>query len=314
MLGPTTNKTSKICLAFLRARAIPLLAYLAYFFKQCGAYSRFVRLHKPIGIWLLMWPTVWALWIAAEGIPESRMLLVFVTGTIVLRSAGCIINDYADRFIDPHVERTRDRPLATGEVSVGGALTIFGVLMLIGLGLVLMLNRLTQLLACFGAIVTIVYPFTKRFISAPQFVLGIAFSWGVPMAFAAQLGEVPRVGWLLFVVTMSWVLIYDTEYAMADREDDLKLGVSSTAILFGDMDRVLVGVMQLLFLAGLFLVGQIVELRTSFLASLVPVGALMLYQQYLIRERDPQKCFYAFLNNAWTGGFVFAGIVLHYCL
>ena len=188
-----------------------------------------------------MWPALWALWIGADGVPEGRILFVFGVGTIVLRSAGCIINDYADRFIDPHVERTRDRPLATGEVSVSEAFIVFGALMLIGLGLVLTLNRLTQLLAVFGALVTIVYPFTKRFISAPQFVLGIAFSWGVPMAFAAQLGEVPRVGWLLFIVTMSWVLIYDTEYAMVDRDDDLRLGVRSTAILFGDMDRVFVG-------------------------------------------------------------------------
>jgi 4-hydroxybenzoate polyprenyltransferase len=298
----------------MRAWLNSLGSFLGIFLKQYGAYLRLVRLHKPIGIWLLMWPALWALWIGAEGVPESYILFVFVLGTIVLRSAGCIINDYADRFIDPHVERTRDRPLATGEVSVTEALAIFGALMLIGLGLMLTLNRLTQLLAIFGALVTIIYPFTKRFISTPQFVLGIAFSWGVPMAFAAQLGEVPRVGWLLFIVTMSWVLIYDTEYAMVDREDDLKLGVHSTAIFFGDMDRVFVGVMQLVFLVGLFLVGRIVELRIWFLVALVLAGALMLYQQHLIRERDPQQCFAAFLNNAWAGGFVFGGIALHYYL
>jgi 4-hydroxybenzoate polyprenyltransferase len=309
-----TNASSRIALDRIRTRLAPVGRYLQILFKQYGAYARLARLHRPVGIWLLLWPTLWALWIGAEGIPDGRILFVFVLGTIVLRSAGCIINDYADRFIDPHVERTRDRPLATGEVSVAEAFIVFGALMLIGLGLVLTLNRLTQLLAGIGAIVTILYPFTKRFISAPQFVLGVAFSWGVPMAFAAQLGEVPRVGWLLFIVTMTWVLIYDTEYAMVDRDDDLKLGVRSTAILFGDMDRVFIGGMQVMFLLGLHLVGQSAELGLWYQVSLVPAGALMLYQQHLIKERDPQGCFRAFLNNAWAGGIVFAGLGLAYLL
>ena len=309
---PTSNNTSKLSLVLVRVRSSSLGRYLQVLFKQYGAYARLARLHRPIGIWLLLWPALWALWIGAEGVPDSGILFVFVLGTIVLRSAGCIINDYADRFIDPHVERTRDRPLATGEVTVAEAFIVFGALMLIGLGLVLTLNRLTQLLAVIGAIVTVLYPFTKRFISAPQFVLGVAFSWGVPMAFAAQLGEVPRVGWLLFIVTMMWVLIYDTEYAMVDREDDLKLGVRSTAILFGDLDVVFIGGMQLMFLLGLFLVGQSEELGLWYQVALVPVGALMLYQQYLIKARDPQRCFAAFLNNAWAGGLVFAGIALAY--
>jgi len=280
--------------------------------KHFGAYARLARLHRPIGIWLLLWPTLWALWIAAEGVPDGRILSVFVLGTIVLRSAGCIINDYADRHIDPHVSRTRDRPMATGEVSVTEALAVFVALMLIGLGLVLTLNRLTQSLAIVGAVVTVVYPFAKRLVSAPQFVLGIAFSWGVPMAFAAQLGHVPREGWLLFVVTMIWVVIYDTEYAMVDRDDDLRLGVKSTAVLFGDLDRVFIGGFQLMFLAGLLLVGQSAELSTEYLAGLAPAGALMLYQQYLIKDRDPQRSFSAFLNNAWVGGFVFVGILFAY--
>ena len=280
--------------------------------KHFGAYARLARLHRPIGIWLLLWPTLWALWIAAEGVPDGRILSVFVLGTIVLRSAGCIINDYADRHIDPHVSRTRDRPMATGEVSVTEALAVFVALMLIGLGLVLTLNRLTQSLAIVGAVVTVVYPFAKRLVSAPQFVLGIAFSWGVPMAFAAQLGHVPREGWLLFVVTMIWVVIYDTEYAMVDRDDDLRLGVKSTAVLFGDLDRVFIGGLQLMFLAGLLLVGQNAELSTEYLAGLAPAGALMLYQQYLIKDRDPQRSFRAFLNNAWVGGFVFVGILFAY--
>jgi len=280
--------------------------------KHFGAYARLARLHRPIGIWLLLWPTLWALWIAAEGVPDGRILSVFVLGTIVLRSAGCIINDYADRHIDPHVSRTRDRPMATGEVSVTEALAVFVALMLIGLGLVLTLNRLTQSLAIVGAVVTVVYPFAKRLVSAPQFVLGVAFSWGVPMAFAAQLGHVPREGWLLFIVTMIWVVIYDTEYAMVDRDDDLRLGVKSTAVLFGDLDRVFIGGFQLMFLAGLLLVGQSAELSTEYLAGLAPAGALMLYQQYLIKDRDPQRSFSAFLNNAWVGGFVFVGILFAY--
>lgn len=290
----------------------PLVRYLRLLLKHFGAYARLARLHRPIGIWLLLWPTLWALWIAAEGVPDGRILSVFVLGTIVLRSAGCIINDYADRHIDPHVSRTRDRPMATGEVSVTEALAVFAALMLIGLGLVLTLNRLTQSLAIVGAVVTVVYPFAKRLVSAPQFVLGIAFSWGVPMAFAAQLGHVPREGWLLFVVTMIWVVIYDTEYAMVDRDDDLRLGVKSTAVLFGDLDRVFIGGLQLMFLAGLLLVGQSAELSTEYLAGLAPAGALMLYQQYLIKDRDPQRSFSAFLNNAWVGGFVFVGILFAY--
>jgi len=290
----------------------PLVRYLRLLLKHFGAYARLARLHRPIGIWLLLWPTLWALWIAAEGVPDGRTLSVFVLGTIVLRSAGCIINDYADRHIDPHVSRTRDRPMATGEVSVTEALAVFAALMLIGLGLVLTLNRLTQSLAIVGAVVTVVYPFAKRLVSAPQFVLGVAFSWGVPMAFAAQLGHVPREGWLLFVVTMIWVVIYDTEYAMVDRDDDLRLGVKSTAVLFGDLDRVFIGGLQLMFLAGLLLVGQSAELGTKYLAGLAPAGALMLYQQYLIKDRDPQRSFSAFLNNAWVGGFVFVGILFAY--
>ncbi len=292
----------------------PLGQYLQLLLKQFANYARLARLHRPIGIWLLLWPTLWALWIAAEGVPDVKILFVFVLGTVVLRSAGCIVNDYADRFIDPHVSRTRERPLATGEVSESEALVLFVALMLIGLGLVLTLNSATQLLAIFGAVVTVVYPFAKRFIATPQFVLGVAFSWGVPMAFAAELGHVPRIGWLLFIVTMIWVVIYDTEYAMVDREDDLKLGVRSTAVLFGDLDRVFIGGFQVMFLVGLYLVGQSAELGIWYLAGLVPTGLLMIYQQRLIRYRDPQQSFTAFLNNAWAGGFVFAGIALAYLL
>lgn len=280
--------------------------------RQYGAYARLMRLHRPIGIWLLLWPTLWGVWIAAQGRPSPRVFLVFVIGTILVRSAGCVINDYADRAIDPHVRRTADRPLATGEVALGEALILFAGLMLIAFGLVLTLNRLTVLLAIGGAAVTMFYPFTKRFLSAPQFVLGVAFSWGVPMAFAAELGEVTRVGWLLFLAALSWVVVYDTQYAMADRADDLKIGVRSTAILFGDLDRLFVAGFQLLALATLALAGRNAELGAWFYGSLVVAGLLALYQQYLIHDRDAEKCFRAFLNNAWLGGAVFCGIVLDY--
>ena len=281
-------------------------------FQHYLAYVRLVRLHQPVGIWLLLWPTLWALWIAGEGRPEQRIFIIFVLGTVILRSAGCIINDYADRKIDPHIKRTRDRPLATGEVKVGEAIILFVGLMLIGLGLVLTMNRLTQGLAVIGALVTIIYPFSKRFISFPQFVLGIAFAWGVPMAFAAQLGAVPRVGWLLFITTIIWGVVYDTEYAMADRDEDLKIGAKSIAILFGDLDRIFVGALQLMFLGGLLLVGQSAELGSWFLVGVGAAAMMFVFQQRLIRDRDSVRCFLAFRNNATVGMCVFIGTMLDY--
>ena len=231
-------------------------AALSHFAK----YLRLMRLDKPIGIWLLMWPTLWALWIAGDGRPHEGVFLAMIVGTIVARSAGCVINDYADRNIDGRVARTANRPLATGEVAPEEALVLFGGLMLIALGIVSTLNALTIVFACFGAAITIAYPFAKRYISAPQFVLGVAFAWGVPMAFAAQLEAVPRVGWLLFLASVIWVVIYDTEYAMVDRDDDLEIGVKSTAIMLGEMDRAFIGAMQVLFFVTLLLVGRQVEL------------------------------------------------------
>ncbi len=280
--------------------------------SRAGAYARLVRLHQPVGIWLLLWPTLWALWIAGQGRPDQRVLVVFVLGTVVMRSAGCIVNDYADRKIDAHVWRTRNRPLATGEVSVGEALTLFVVLMLVGLGLVLTMNRLTQGLAVIGAMVTILYPFTKRLISFPQLVLGIAFAWGVPMAFAAQLATVPPVGWAMFGATIVWGIIYDTEYAMADRGDDLKIGVKSVAILLGDLDRLFVGIMQLLFLAALVWIGRTIRLGDWFNFGAAVAALLFLYQQYLILQRESVDCFTAFRNNAALGLCIFVGIVLDY--
>ena len=281
-------------------------------FARCGAYFRLMRLDRPIGIWLLLWPTLWALWIAGQGRPSGSVLLVVVLGTVVMRSAGCIINDFADRKIDLHVARTRERPLASGEVPIIGAVALFVVLMAIGLALVRLLNPLTQALAVAGALITIAYPYAKRFIAAPQFVLGIAFSWGVPMAFAAELGHVPSVGWLLFIVTMAWVVTYDTEYAMTDRPDDIKLGVKSTAVLFGELDRTFVGGLQILFLLGLILVGRRADLGDWYLAGVAAAAVFMLYQQHLIREREPRRCFNAFLNNAWLGLSILVGLVLDF--
>jgi 4-hydroxybenzoate polyprenyltransferase len=271
-----------------------------------------MRLHRPIGIWLLLWPTLWALWIAAAGRPRPQTFIVLVLGTILVRSAGCVINDFADRKIDPHVARTADRPLATGEVAPAEAIVLFTALMLIALGLVLSTNHLTVSLATVGAGLAIVYPFTKRFLSTPQFVLGLAFAWGVPMAFAAELGEVPRVGWLLFLAAVIWVVIYDTQYAMADRVDDLKIGVRSTAILFGDLDRGFIAGLQMLLLASLVLVGHSAELGPWYYGGLAAATAFGAYQQHLIRDRDAGQCFAAFLNNAWLGGGVFCGIALDY--
>ena len=275
-------------------------------------YWRLMRLHRPIGIWLLLWPTLWALWIASAGHPDATVFTILVLGTIVVRSAGCVINDFADRKIDPHVARTADRPLATGEVAPAEAVLLFGALMLIALGLVLNLNRLTLTFAAAGAFLTIVYPFTKRFLSTPQFVLGVAFSWGVPMAFAATSGDVPRVGWLLFLATVIWVVVYDTQYAMTDRPDDIKIGVRSTAILFGDLDRAFVAGLQALFLASLVLVGRSAGMGSWYYGGLAAGAVFCLYQAYLIKERDIVQSFRAFLNNAWLGAAIFAGILLDY--
>jgi len=271
-----------------------------------------MRMHRPIGIWLLLWPTLWAIWIASAGRPDPKVFLILVLGTIVVRAAGCVINDFVDRKIDPKVARTADRPLATGEVAPVEALILFGALMVIALGLVLSLNRLTLMFAFAGAFLTVVYPFTKRFLSTPQFVLGIAFSWGVPMAFAATAGDVPRVGWLLFLATVIWVVAYDTQYAMTDRPDDIKIGVRSTAILFGDLDRVFVAGLQALFLASLVLVGHSAAMGPWYYGGLAVASLLCLYQGYLIKERDIIQSFRAFLNNAWLGGAIFAGILLDY--
>jgi 4-hydroxybenzoate polyprenyltransferase len=285
---------------------------LAALLQHYSRYWRLMRLHRPIGIWLLLWPTLWALWIAGAGRPDPSVFVIMVLGTIIVRSAGCVINDYADRKIDPHVARTADRPLATGEVAPIEALLLFAALMLIALGLVLSLNSLTVMLAMAGALLTVLYPFAKRFLSAPQFVLGLAFSWGVPMAFAASTGSVSRLGWLLFLATVLWVVVYDTQYAMTDRDDDRKIGVKSTAILFGDSDRTIIAILQGLLLGSLALVGRNAELGPWYYIGLCAAALFCAYQAFLIRDRDAVNSFRAFLNNAWLGAAVFAGIVLDY--
>lgn len=280
--------------------------------QQLHNYARLMRLDKPIGIWLLLWPMLWALWIAGEGHPNAGVFVVFVLGVIIMRSAGCVLNDYADRNIDPYVERTRLRPIASGAVAPAEALTLFVALSLIAVGLATMLNRPTQMLAVVGALLTIVYPFIKRFVSIPQFILGAAFGWAVPMAFAAQTGDVSKLGWLIFTAALIWAVIYDTFYAMVDREDDLKLGVKSSAILFGDLDLFVIGGLQVLMLLTLVLIGNMAELGFWYFASVTLAAILMIYHQWLSRERTREGCFKAFLKNHYIGMIIFIGIVLHY--
>ena len=280
--------------------------------RQAGQYARLMRLDKPIGIWLLLWPTLWGLWIASKGQPDPRIFLVFVIGVITMRSAGCVINDFADRKIDPHVERTRVRPLAAGEVTPAEALILFAALGLIAIALVLTLNPLTRALAVVGALLTIVYPFTKRFFSAPQLVLGAAFGWGIPMAFAAQTGGIPRLAWLMWLTVVIWAVVYDTMYAMADRADDLKLGIKSTAILFGSADVFIVTLLQVILLLALALMGAAAQLGNWYTGFLAVTAGLMIFQRSLIKDREPEKCFRAFLNNQYIGAAIFSGIALDY--
>jgi len=279
---------------------------------QVRNYGRLMRVDKPIGIWLLLWPTLWALWLAGEGHPDQGLFIVFVLGVFIMRSAGCVLNDYVDRDIDPYVERTRNRPIASGAVAPMEALTLFVALGLIAIGLATMLNRPAQLLAIVAAGLTISYPFIKRFVSIPQFVLGAAFGWAVPMVFAAQTGEVPQLAWIVFGAALIWAVIYDTYYAMVDREDDRKLGVKSTALLFGEVDLFVIGGLQLIMLLALVFVGLRAELSAWYYVSVASAGGLMAYHQWLARDRQPAGCFKAFLHNHTIGLVIFIGIVLHY--
>ncbi|MCE3284163.1 MAG: 4-hydroxybenzoate polyprenyltransferase [Steroidobacteraceae bacterium] len=275
-------------------------------------YARLMRLDRPIGIWLLLWPCLWALWISAEGRPDERIFVIFLIGTFVMRSAGCVINDFADREFDPHVRRTANRPLARGAVSPAEALAVFAVLGLIALALLIPLNRPTQVLALVGGVLAVTYPFLKRFFALPQAYLGLAFSWSVPMAFAAQTGELPLLAWVLFGAGVLWTTAYDTIYAMVDREDDLVIGVRSSAILFGRADRGIVAALQFAAMALLVAAGLLADLSYWYWLGLVVAGATALHQQFLIRNRDPADCFRAFLNNNLFGLAVFGGILLDY--
>jgi len=280
--------------------------------RRVQEWGRLMRLDRPIGIWLLLWPELWALWIAGDGQPTPRILIIFLLGTVVMRSAGCVINDFADRNVDPYVRRTRDRPLAARRVSPREALVLFFALAAIALLLVLQLDRFTLQLALVGAALTVSYPFLKRFFPLPQFYLGLAFGWAVPMAYAAESGEVPRVAWLLFMTAVLWACIYDTLYAMVDRDDDLKIGVKSSAILFADMDRLIIGIMQAMMLFSLILVGRTMQFGNWYLAGITASAIFFLYQQWLIRNREPGRCFRAFTNNQYVGVAVFVGILLEY--
>ena len=276
-------------------------------------YALLTRLDRPIGIWLLLWPTLWALWIASHGKPDAKLFIIFVVGTVLMRSAGCAINDYADRAFDPHVARTRDRPLAAGRISPVEALLLFAALSITALGLALQLNRLALLLAVFGAALAVTYPFVKRFLSVPQLYLGLSFGWGIPMAFAAQLEVAPpRVAWLLLIANMLWVTVYDTIYAMVDRDDDIAIGVRSTAILFGDSDRHIIALLQAMTLLALYLVGGMARMGPWYYGGLVAGAIFFAYDLWLIRARDRQACFRAFLNNHYFGLSVFLGIACHY--
>ena len=285
-----------------------------YIKDRAYQYYLLTRLHKPIGIFLLLWPTLWALWVAAEGVPDINVLVVFVLGVILMRSAGCVINDYADRKVDPLVSRTRERPIASGAVKPREALILFVVLCLSAFALVLTMNKMTIYLSFVAVVLAAIYPFMKRYTHLPQVVLGMAFGWAVPMAFAAQTGSLPKEAWLIFVVTVLWAVIYDTMYAMVDREDDIKAGVKSTAILFGEGDRLIIGVLQFMMFFALYSLGKQQDLHVPYYLGVSVAAMLAVYHQYLIRYREPKACFAAFLHNNWLGAAIFAGLLADYAI
>jgi len=277
-------------------------------------YWLLARFDKPIGILILLWPALWALWVASDGKPDVLVLSVICLGVVLMRAAGCVINDYADRDFDPHVERTKQRPIAAGKVTPKEALVVFVVLCLIAFGLVLLLNIYTILLSFVAAFLAASYPFMKRFTQLPQAYLGIAFGWAVPMAFAAQTNTISLVAWLMYLAVVLWALVYDTMYAMVDKDDDLKIGIKSTAILFGDYDRQIMAVLQLIILGLLIAVGLIITAGWAYFAGLTVAAGLFVYQQTLIFNRDKVLCFKAFLNNNWFGVSVFVGLAVDYGL
>lgn len=287
---------------------------MASLVERLTLYEQLMRLDRPIGIFLLLWPTLWGLWFASAGRPDPLVLWIFILGTVLMRSAGCVINDYADRDIDPHVARTRNRPLAAGRVSPKEALLLAAVLALLAFLLILPLNRLTWLMAVPALLLAASYPWTKRFFALPQAYLGIAFGFGIPMAYAAQTGTVPAIAWWLLVANMFWSIAYDTEYAMVDRDDDLKLGIKTSAITFGRWDVAAVMACYAAMLGLLVWVGQRLEMGVVYYLGLAVAAAIALYHYTLIRHRERQACFRAFLHNNWLGAAVFCGIALDYLL
>jgi 4-hydroxybenzoate polyprenyltransferase len=282
------------------------------FYQKAGLYAQLIRLDKPIGILLLLWPTLIALWIAAEGWPDPLVLFVFVMGVILMRSAGCAINDYADRKIDSKVKRTEQRPLASGKITKKEALAVFATLSLLAFLLVLLMNTLTIIMSLVGVFLAVSYPFMKRYHYLPQVHLGAAFGWAAPMAYAAQANEVTTVTWLIFLATILWATAYDTMYAMVDYDDDIKIGVKSTAILFGNQDRLIIGLIQILLILNLILIGHRAELSGFYYLGVAAAAMFAVYQQYLIKDRERELCFKAFLNNNWFGLVLFIGVFMDY--
>ncbi|QTG92081.1 4-hydroxybenzoate octaprenyltransferase [Vibrio fluvialis] len=279
---------------------------------KARAYWQLTRMDRPIGSLLLLWPTIWALILAARGMPDLKVLAVFVIGVFAMRSAGCVINDFADRKVDGHVKRTAQRPLPAGKVTAREAFTLFLVLSLLSFLLVLTMNPLTIKLSFAGLVLAFIYPFMKRYTHLPQFFLGLAFSWSIPMAWAAQAGELPLVAWYLFVINVLWTVAYDTQYAMVDRDDDLLIGVKSTAILFGRFDKLIIGVLQLLTVAMLIALGYSYQLGAGYYWGLLAASGLFVYQQHLIRHRERMPCFQAFLNNNYVGMAIAVGLFISF--
>jgi len=274
------------------------------------AYARLLRLDRPIGNFLLLWPTLWALWLAGNGHPSPQLVFLFIVGVILMRGLGCIINDIADRNFDGFVARTKDRPLVIAAITLKEAVGLLLFLCFLAFCLVLQFNSLTVKLSFIGLALTFLYPYAKRFTYWPQSIIGLTFSWGIPMAFAAQTNKIPGIAWLLFITASLWTLAYDTVYAMVDRDDDRKIGIKSTALLLGRGDCLFVAVVQLSFMVLLACLGYVLQLRNFFYLGLGFAGGLLVYQQYLIKDRKPDRCFKAFLNNAWVGAWIFAAFFL----
>lgn len=293
---------------------VSLLKSLNRLNPRAWDFVQLTRIDKPIGIYLLLWPTLWALWIAGKGSPSLANVLIFVIGVFLMRAAGCVINDFADRKVDGHVKRTEQRPLVSGKVSSKEALVLFAILVVVSFLLVLLTNSTTVWLSFGGLALAACYPFMKRYTYYPQVVLGAAFSWGMPMAFTAETGDLPAAAWLLYIANLLWTVGYDTYYAMTDREDDLKIGVKSTAVLFGEADRVIIITLQCLALGCLMLAGARFELGIYFFAGLLVAGGCFALQFWYTRNREPQACFKAFLHNHWAGLAIFVGIVIDYAM